>query len=221
MFAARSLLMFALLPIFAGCQMFSAKPENPNQGLTRMQGQLTAEGGQLWFQPCNSQRRFSIIDNGNTGVLQEAGALAARKGALFADLRGGFVAGSGMDGQVNMQQLYRVERSATACNDANFKKLLVHASGTAPAWAANVNEKGMVLSREGKDSVAFPYVEEQLPDGRLDLSTEANGQRIELWVAPQRCVDPVDGSVQHLTAELRVNGQVQRGCAYYGGARND
>mgnify|MGYP006207232515 CR=1 FL=1 len=29
------------------------------------------------------------------------------------------------------------------------------------------------------------------------------------------------GSVQHMSAELRVNGQVQRGCAYFGGARND
>jgi putative lipoprotein len=34
-------------------------------------------------------------------------------------------------------------------------------------------------------------------------------------------VDPANGSVQHLTAELRVNGQVQRGCAYFGGMRND
>lgn len=223
MFAARFVLMFALLPVFAGCQMFNAKPESPNTGLTRMQGELTGEGGQLWFQPCNSQRRFVITDSGNTGVLQEAGALAARKGKLFADLRGSFGASktTGMDGQVNLQQLYRVERSANVCDDANFKLLIVHASGNTPAWNVNVSGKGLVLNREGKDALALPYVEEQLPDGRLDLSTEANDQRIELWVAPQRCVDPVDGSVQHLTAELRVNGQVQRGCAYYGGARND
>ncbi|MEB0122713.1 hypothetical protein QN391_18750 [Pseudomonas sp. CCI1.2] len=223
MFAARTLLMIALLPVFAGCQMFSAKPASSTQGLTRMQGDLTGEGGQLWFQPCNEQRRFLIQDSGNTSVLQEATALAAKKGTLFADLRGRFDASktSGTDGVVNLQQLYRVERSATACKDTNFKQLIVHASGNSPAWDINVNGKGLILNREGKDPVALPYVEEELPDGRLNLSTEANGQRIELWVAPQRCVDPVSGSVLHLTAELRVNDQVQRGCGYYGGARND
>ncbi|MDB6048372.1 MAG: lipoprotein [Pseudomonas sp.] len=223
MFTVRSLLLIALLPVFAGCQMFHANPQSSTAGLTRMQGDLTGEGGQLWFQPCNEQRRFLIQDSGNTSVLQEAAALAAKKGKLFADLRGSFDASktSGTDGVVNLQQLYRVERSATACNDPNFKQLIVHASGNTPTWNINVNGKGMVLNRDGKDPIALPYVEEQLPDGRLNLSTEANGQRIELWVAPQRCVNPADGSVQHLTAELRVNDQVQRGCGYYGGARND
>jgi putative lipoprotein len=78
-----------------------------------------------------------------------------------------------------------------------------------------------VLERDGQPALAVPYLEEQLGDGRFDLSTEANGQKVELWVAPQRCVDSVSGSVQHMSAELRVNGAVQRGCAYFGGARND
>ncbi|MNI83896.1 hypothetical protein D3C73_1407510 [compost metagenome] len=67
----------------------------------------------------------------------------------------------------------------------------------------------------------MPFLEEQLPDGRFSLSTEANGQRVELWVAPQRCVDSMSGAVSHLSAELRVNGQTMRGCGYYGGSRND
>lgn len=58
-------------------------------------------------------------------------------------------------------------------------------------------------------------------DGRFNLTSEANNQHVELWVAPQRCVDSQTGSVQHLTAELRINGEVQRGCAYFGGSRND
>ncbi|MNR47676.1 hypothetical protein D3C85_1668070 [compost metagenome] len=79
----------------------------------------------------------------------------------------------------------------------------------------------MVLERVGQPSLAVPYLEEQLPDGRFSLSTEANGQKVELWVAPQRCVDSATGSVQHLSAELRVDGKTLRGCAYYGGSRND
>jgi len=223
MFAARSLLLFALLPVFAGCQLFNAQPVASNAGLTRMQGDLTGVGGQLLFQPCNEQRKFVVKDSGNTSVLQEAAGLATRQGKLFADLRGSFVAGKapGTDGQLNLQQLYRVERSGAACDDPNFKRLTLHANGNGPEWNVNVSGKGMVLEREGKDPLALPYLEEQLPDGRFNLTSEANDQHIELWVAPQRCVDNLNGSVQHLTAELRINGQIQRGCAYYGGSRND
>jgi len=34
-------------------------------------------------------------------------------------------------------------------------------------------------------------------------------------------VDDASGAVSHLTAELRLGDDVLRGCAYYGGARND
>ena len=76
-----------------------------------------------------------------------------------------------------------------------------------------------MLERSGQPAQALPYLEEQLPEGRLNLTSEANGQRLELWIAPQRCVDTKTGAVQSLSAELRVDGQVQRGCAYFGGAR--
>ncbi|MCY1400089.1 hypothetical protein D3C76_439150 [compost metagenome] len=220
---ARSLLFVALLPLFAGCQMFADKPTNPTAGMTRMQGTLKGEGGHLLFQPCQEQRRFVVNDSGNTGVLQEASAQASKPGPIFVDLLGSFSANTaeGSDGQLNLQQVYRIERSANACEDLNFKRLTLRASGHAPDWDVKVSGKGMVLARDGQPPLAVPYLEEQLPDGRFNLSTEANDQRIELWVAPQRCVDSVTGAVQHLSAELRVNGQTQRGCAYYGGSRNE
>lgn len=221
--AARSLLFVALLPLFAGCQMFADKPTNATAGMTRMQGVLKGEGGHLLFQPCQEQRRFVVNDSGNTGVLQEASAQASKPGTIFVDLLGSFAAnkGGGNDGQLNLHQVYRIERSASACEDPNFKRLTLRASGHMPNWDLKVSGKGMVLEREGQQPLALPYLEEQLPDGRFNLTSEANDQRIELWVAPQRCVDSVTGGVQHLTAELRVNGQTQRGCAYYGGSRNE
>ncbi len=78
-----------------------------------------------------------------------------------------------------------------------------------------------MLEQLGQEPVALPYMEEQLPDGRFNLTSEANGKRIELWVAPQRCVDSMSGSVQHLSAELRLDGKPLRGCAYFGGSRNE
>lgn len=214
---ARSLVLVALLPLFAACQLFDGQRESASHvGQTRMQGQLTAADGKLVFQPCQDQRQLVVNDIGGTSVLQEAATFADEQGKLFADVRGK-VAGDRLD----LTQLYRVERSGTACDDPNFKLLILRASGHGPEWNVKVSGKGMVIDREGQPPLAVPYVEEQLGDGRFNLSSEANNQRIELWVAPQRCVDSSTGSVQHMSAELRIDGQVQRGCGYFGGSRND
>lgn len=218
---APSLLLAALLPLFAGCQMFAEKTSVSTAGMTRLQGELKAEGGKLLFQPCGESRRFVVQDSGNTSLLQEAATLASEPGTLFADVRGTLSSNSGNDGQLNVHQLYRVERSNSACSDPNFKRLTLRASGHEPDWSMKVSGKGMVLDRPQEASLALPYLEEQLPDGRFNLSSEANGQRVELWVAPQRCVDSMTGAVQHLSAELRINGKTLRGCGYYGGSRND
>ena len=214
---ARSLIVVALLPLFAACQLFDGARESASHvGQTRMQGQLTAADGKLVFQACGEQRQYVVNDIGGTSVLQEAATLADKQGKLFADVRGK-IAGDRLD----LTQLYRVERSGTACDDPNFKQLILRAAGHGPEWNVKVSGKGLVIDREGQPPLAVPYVEEQLGDGRFNLSSEANNQRIELWVAPQRCVDSSTGSVQHMSAELRIDGQVQRGCGYFGGSRND
>lgn len=75
---APSLLLAALLPLFSGCQMLADKPETVSTvGMTRLQGELSTAGGQLLFKPCEESRRFVVRDTGNTGLLQEASALAA------------------------------------------------------------------------------------------------------------------------------------------------
>jgi putative lipoprotein len=219
---ARSLVLVALLPLFAACQLFDGERQSASHvGQTRMQGQLTAADGKLLFQPCNQPARYVVNDTGGTSVLQQAASLADKQGKLFADVRGRVVAGSGGDGQLDLEQLYRVERSGSACDDPNFKLLILRAAGHSPEWNVKVSGKGMVIERAGQPALAVPYVEEQLGDGRFNLSTEANNQHIELWVAPQRCVDSITGSIQHMSAELRVDGQVQRGCGYFGGSRDD
>jgi putative lipoprotein len=203
--------------LFAACQLLDGPRESASHiGQSRMQGQLTAADGKLVFQPCGEQRQYAVNDIGGTSVLQEAATLADQQGKLFADVRGK-IAGDRLD----LGQLYRVERSGTACDDPNFKLLILRAAGHGPEWSVKVSGKGMVIDREGQPALAVPYVEEQLGDGRFNLSSEANNQRIELWVAPQRCVDSSTGSVQHMSAELRIDGKVERGCGYFGGSRND
>src|SRR5471032_2049593 len=218
---ARSLIVIALLPLFAACQLLDGPRQSASHvGQTRMQGQLMAVGGKLQFQPCNEQRSYAVNDTGGTSVLQEFAHLADQQGKLFADVRGR-IKTSGADSSLDLEQLYRVERSGAQCDDPNFKLLILRASGHAPEWNVKVSGKGMVIDQAGQPALAVPYVEEQLGDGRFNLSSKANGKHIELWVAPQRCVDSTTGSVQHMTAELRIDGQVQRGCGYFGGGRND
>ncbi|WP_027907486.1 COG3650 family protein [Pseudomonas taiwanensis] len=219
-----TLLLASLLPLFAGCQLMAHQPSDPNIGTTRMQGELSAGGGQLFFKPCGESRRFVISDVGGTGILQEAANLADdANDKLFADVRGRLTGSkqANNDGQLEVRRLYRLEGSTRACEDPNFKQLTLRASGHEPGWDIKASGKGMVLNRVGQDPLPLPFLEEEVPGGGLTLTSEANGKHVELWVAPQRCVDTATGAVQHLRAELHIDGQTLKGCGYYGGARDN
>ena len=109
---------------------------------------------------------------------------------------------------------------------------LIRHSAARAALAASAGQPGTPALSDDEDWPAggllpsaarlekHPTVSDLL-QGRRNFSSAANGQQLELWVAPQRCQDGMSGSVQHLSAELRLNGQVMRGCAYYGGAQGD
>lgn len=211
-----------LLPLLVACQVYTDKPTGAPPA-TRLQGQLQVQDGQLLLIPCQEQRRFVVNDNGNIGIAREAGELlAGSQGTLFADLAGQLAGsqGNGNDGRFDVSRLYRLQAEGQGCDDINFKRLSLRASGNEPSWQVEVGSKGMVLNRPGQEPLALPYLEEQLPDDRLSFSSEANGQRLELWVTPQRCVDDMSGALNHLSAELRLDGEVMRGCAHFGGTRN-
>lgn len=215
-------LLFTLLPLFAGCQLFSVYDSTPPTPPQRLQGQLVQSEGRLLLIPCNDKRSIEIINDGSSEIVREAaGLFADGHSELFVDLLGK-VSGSkseGVDGEMHPSQVYRLQGEGPGCNEPGFERLLLRASGHEPSWSLSVANKGLVLMRVGQPPLAVPYLEEQLPGGNFNLSSEANGQRLDLWLAPQRCTDSMSGSVQHLSAELRVDGQVMRGCAAFGGAR--
>ena len=211
--------VFALLPIFAGC-VYTGKPDAPIPS-SRMQGEVKMSAGKLLFQPCDEKRQFVISDDDPTGVAQDARRLLADgASSLHADFGGQLTAGDNneADGRFVLDTVYRLQAEGQTCHDLNFLPTVINASGTEPDWNVLVSNKGMLLKRLDKDPLVLPYVVEQLPEGRTSIASEANGERVELWVTPQRCINSMSGGVQHLSAELRLNGTVMRGCAYYGGA---
>lgn len=213
---------FTLLPLLTACQVYTGKAEGPPPA-TRLQGLIQVEGDQLSFTPCHEQRRFQLVDAGNSAIVNDLTQLASDSQAgLFADLAGqlGASQAQASDGRFAVSQLYRAQAEGHGCDDLNFKRLALRASGNEPFWQVEVGSKGLVLSRPSQAPLALPYLEEQLPEGRLNISSEANGSRLELWLAPQRCVDGMSGALHHLSAELRLDGQVLRGCAHFGALRN-
>lgn len=218
MTAARALLL-VLLPLFAGCQSLF-RTEAPAPAGDRLQGMLTRQGDAWQLQPCSQLPALRLRDTKDGELLQPASELMADgQGQLFADVRGALDL---QHATLAVNRLYRLQGEGPGCNDKNFPRLILRASGNEPDWSLLVTSDGLLLERPGEPALALPYLEEQLPEGQLAFTSEANRQRLQLWVTPQRCQDSASGAVTHLSAQLRPDdGKVLRGCAYYGGARND
>ncbi|MBP8238297.1 MAG: hypothetical protein KAX63_11320, partial [Pseudomonas sp.] len=111
-------LLFALLPVFAGCQSLFPSDEPAPAPVVRLQGELHVVNNRLQFRPCQEKRQFILEDSGNTGLLQEAVTLLkGGKDVLFADLSGRMAASqvAGTDGQIELTTLYRIQREGHGC----------------------------------------------------------------------------------------------------------
>lgn len=215
-------LLFALLPLFAGCQSLPWSAEPSRQPTERLQGEITRNDGTLMLRTCQGQRQVTLLDDADTGLPDDVMMLMTEGGEpLFGDVRGRLSTRGDGSGELQLTDVYRLQSEGQGCNIRGFKELTLRATGHEPDWNVRITISGMLLERQGQDPLAVPYLEEQLPGGQTSFSSEANSQRLDLWVAPQRCVDGATGAVSHLTAELRVDEQTLRGCAYYGGARGE
>lgn len=213
----------SLIPLLGGCQWLPWTAAEPEPVPVRLQGELNQAGAMLMLSPCGQQRRLLLLDAAQLGLEEAAARLqggAARP--LFADLGGQLDEGAeDSDGLYAVSRLYRLQSEGPGCGETNFKQLIVRAAGHEPEWSVRVTSQGMILERPNVEPLALPYLEESLPDGKLSFSSEANGQRVELWLAPGRCEDDMSGALSHLQARLQLNREPPlSGCAALGGARN-
>lgn len=216
-------LLFVLLPLFAGCQSLPWNEAPTRQATERLQGEITAStDGNLVLRTCLGDRQVELVDAAATGLADDAMMLSTGvETPLFGDVRGRLDSRTNGNSQFHLTEIYRLQSEGQGCKDREFSELKLRAAGHEPGWNVRITTSGMLLERQGQDPLAIPYLEEQLPGDQTSFSSEANSQRLDLWVAPQRCIDAATGAVSHLTAELRLDDQTLRGCAYYGGARNN
>ncbi len=211
-----------LASLLAGCQWLPWTSEAPQPKPVRVQGELVRTGEMLMLSPCGEERHLLLLDAAQLGLEEAAVRLQGDPARpLFADLGGQLDADPSGDGLFAVERLYRLQAEGPGCGEADFKRLVVRASGNEPAWSLRVTTRGMVLERPDSAPLALPYLEESLPDGRLSFSSEADGQRVELWLTPGRCEDSMSGTLSHLQARLRLGKEAPlEGCAALGGARD-
>ncbi len=198
--------------LLAACASQTPAGHRPeSSGEARWQGSLSLRQNRVWLQPCQEQRQLLLAEPSD--ISEAARGLLHQQPQVFADLRG-TVSNSqetGADGLLNPQQLYRLEARTPACQPARDSDGQLQARLT-DGTILRVSRRGLLLQPRQQPAMAVPYLEEQLPDGQRSFSSEANGHRLELWIAPQHC--ETSRLVTGWQATLHLDGTVTRGCAW-------
>lgn len=209
-------LTIAVLAVTLSACQTSSSTTSSKPASQRLQGNLTQSNGEWLFQPCSTTS--SYILKPATALTNELNTLTAdAANGLFADLAGQL---DSSQHYFTPTQRYRLQVEGHDCNDPDFARLQVRASGNEPFWSLLQTPQGLIFNVPGASAIALPYVEEQLPDGRYHISTEANEQNLSLWLTPQTCIDSMSGTVHHLTAQLQWNQKTLYGCASFGALRD-
>jgi len=184
--AARPL-FFALLPLLASCQLFDTRGDS-NAGQVRLQGELSVSAGRLTLRPCGDERQLVLGDNGPTSLSRDAAALFSDgSGPLFVD-----VLGIPSDGHLKVTQLYRLQQQGHGCDDPEFKRLLLRASGNEPGWSVEIGRRGMIekvaagvreaMKRAGIDDPAdVHYVQTKTPLLTIHTIRDAKSRGKTVW----------------------------------------
>ena len=211
----RILGLILLTASLSACQLFKTSAPD-SQTTSRMQGNLSQSNGQWLFKPCTLEDSYTLKPSSALSAELETLATDSAN-SVFADLRGEI---DNATHSFTPTQRYRLQAEGHNCNDPDFARLLIRASGNEPFWSILQTPRGLIFNPPGASAIALPYIEEQLPDGRFHISTQANNQKLQLWITPEQCIDSISGAMYHLTASLQWNEQTLHGCAAFGALRD-
>lgn len=220
----RSLTILAVIsmPFLGACQWWphfaSETPQKPEQ---RLQGELLQQNNRLWLRTCGTETppKALRLDSAATAFLQALRLNGVEGTALFVDLSA--MPAENATTPLQVSRFYQVSQKKT-CPAPDFKRLTLQANGHSPEWHMKIMPQGFLLERANQPPLALPYIEEQLGNSRYEFSSEANGKRIRLSIAPELCTDSQTVSGYPLRARLSIDNEPLRmGCASFGGARNE
>lgn len=211
----RILSLILLTTALSACQFFKSTDITAPAAL-RLQGTLTHSNGQWLLHPCATEEYYSVRPS-NALRIEFNTLITGAPNGLFADLSGQLDA---TQHYFTPSMRYRLQSEGHGCSDPDFPRLLIRASGNEPFWSILQTPAGLIFNQADTPALALPYLEEQMPDGRFHISTQANNQKLQLWITPQQCTDSMSGTVYHLRAQLQWNQQTLYGCATFGALRN-
>lgn len=215
----RFISIVCFLSLLVGCQNQQVIPTKPVV-TTQLRATLNLEQGQWVATDCSTKARFQLKDGGNIDFATDAEQLLpGAKGSLFIDVIGHIdtKADTQTIGSFVVKKINRLTLDAKkGCAEPDYNQVIVRSVGKNPLWFTSIAIKGLVLERINHDPLVLPYVEERLQSGQMNFATKANNQRIELWVAPERCIDVETNEIYSMVARLAINYQVFYGCAYLG-----
>lgn len=199
--------------LLGGCQFFAGQSTATATGpVVRLQGELSRQQDQWQLTACDDNQTHTLEFS---TAWQQPLEICLQDGvhSCFADLE--FLPVTTNEPAL-ASHIHRVLHEGHGCMDEEFQHLHIKAFGNEPFWNIRLNHQGLVLQQPGQQTVALPYIHEQLGDGLQLISSQADRQSLKLWVSPHACIDDMSGAWFALSARLEWQGQILNGCAYYG-----
>lgn len=207
--------------VLASCQ--NNLPTRPLAVDKQLRAVLTYDNGHWLASRCGDavKEQFQLRDDAN--FIAEANALMSKskQSQVFIDANGSvdIAATANEPAFFTVKTVNRlVTETERACNESDYDNIIVRAIGKNPLWVVSIAPKLLMLERVNQQPIGLAYVDERLPDGQMSFSTEGNGQKIDIWITKERCVDEETEDVYARRAMLTVNSQSFQGCAYVGPA---
>lgn len=214
--------LFVSCLLLLACQHTETKPPIDRES-TQLRAVLMKQNGQWIATDCisNTHERLQLLDDANFTADADTLVNRSSKGQLFIDVMGVITKqpSAGESGRFTVKKLNRLTTDVNkGCREDDYNRVVIRAIGKNPLWVTSIAPKGLVLERINQAPLVLPYVDERLPDGQMNFATEANNQKIQLWAAPERCVDEETGDIYSLRTILTINYQTLQGCGYLGKA---
>ncbi len=197
--------LLAVPLLLSGCSLFQGFTTNQEQ---RFSGLLERSGQAFVLRECGSQQVLAVQSTETLDALWQQTAQTGQT-AIFIEMMA-------RQGEALLPgEVLRMQSHGRGCADQSAASAQWVALGYRPGWQATLDNQGLTRSEPDHTLPADSVMLEYLPDGSLNAAS-LPAQRVQLWLYPQACQEPVSGDYFHMRATLVVDGEQRSGCAYRG-----